>query len=156
MKININKERFNGENFVLDKERGVEGTLASNVKPWLKYYNIDLDTYSDEKKAYLDTNMNTYDYFLKVTKSYGDIKLLSYCGKVYTREDLISKVEEYIKKFNKMNIKRGDLFYAALDETYVGSEQTGVRPVVIIQNDIGNEYSPTVIIAPITSKAILN
>ena len=47
-----------------------------------------------------------------------------------------------------MNIKRGDLFYAALDETYVGSEQTGVRPVVIIQNDIGNEYSPTVIIAP--------
>lgn len=51
-----------------------------------------------------------------------------------------------------MNIKRGDLFYAALDETYVGSEQTGVRPVVIIQNDIGNEYSPTVIIAPITSK----
>lgn len=51
-----------------------------------------------------------------------------------------------------MNIKRGDLFYAALDETYVGSEQTGVRPVVIIQNDIGNEYSPIVIIAPITSK----
>ena len=51
-----------------------------------------------------------------------------------------------------MNIKRGDLFYAALDETYVGSEQTGVRPVVIIQNDIGNEYSPTVIIAPITSE----
>ena len=33
MKININKERFNGENFVLDKERRVEGTLASNVKP---------------------------------------------------------------------------------------------------------------------------
>ena len=51
-----------------------------------------------------------------------------------------------------MNIKRGDLFYAALDETYVGSEQTGVRPVVIVPNDIGNEYSPTVIIAPITSK----
>ena len=102
MKININKERFNGENFVLDKERGVEGTLASNVKPWLKYYNIDIDTYSDEKKAYLDTNMNAYDYFLKVTESYGNIKLLSYCGKVYTREDLISKVEEYIKRFNKM------------------------------------------------------
>ena len=61
MKININKERFNGENFVLDKERVVEGTLASNVKPWLKYYNIDIDTYSDEKKAYLDTNMNAYD-----------------------------------------------------------------------------------------------
>ncbi len=51
-----------------------------------------------------------------------------------------------------MGIKRGDLYYAALDETYVGSEQTGVRPVVILQNNIGNEYSPTVIIAPITSK----
>ena len=50
MKININKERFNGENFVLDKERGVEGTLASDVKPWLKYYNIDIDTYSDEDR----------------------------------------------------------------------------------------------------------
>ena len=45
MKININEERFNGENFVLDKERGVEGTLASNVKPWLKYYNIDIDIF---------------------------------------------------------------------------------------------------------------
>lgn len=51
-----------------------------------------------------------------------------------------------------MNINRGDIFYAALDETYVGSEQTGVRPVVILQNNIGNEFSPTVIIAPITSK----
>lgn len=65
---------------------------------------------------------------------------------------------EYLRNYremrenNNMEIKRGDLFYAALDETYVGSEQTGVRPVVIIQNDIGNEYSPTVIIAPITSK----
>ena len=56
------------------------------------------------------------------------------------------------KENNKMEIKRGDLFYAALDETYVGSEQTGVRPVVILQNNIGNEHSPTVIIAPITSK----
>ena len=51
-----------------------------------------------------------------------------------------------------MNINRGDIFYAALDETYVGSEQTGVRPVVIVQNDIGNEFSPTVIVAPVTSK----
>lgn len=65
---------------------------------------------------------------------------------------------EYLRKYREkkenknMEIKRGDLFYAALDETYVGSEQTGVRPVVILQNDIGNEYSPTVIIAPITSK----
>ena len=65
---------------------------------------------------------------------------------------------EYLRKYREkkenknMEIKRGDLFYAALDETYVGSEQTGVRPVVILQNNIGNEHSPTVIIAPITSK----
>ena len=64
----------------------------------------------------------------------------------------------YLRNYKKMEenrnmeIKRGQLFYAALDETYVGSEQTGVRPVVILQNDIGNEHSPTVIIAPITSK----
>ena len=57
-----------------------------------------------------------------------------------------------VRENNNMEIKRGDLFYAALDETYVGSEQTGVRPVVILQNNIGNEYSPTVIVAPITSK----
>lgn len=65
---------------------------------------------------------------------------------------------EYLRNYremrenNNMEIKRGDLFYATLDETYVGSEQTGVRPVVILQNNIGNEYSPTVIVAPITSK----
>ena len=52
---------------------------------------------------------------------------------------------------NNQQIKRGDIFYADLGSTG-GSEQGGVRPVVIIQNDIGNKYSPTVIIAAITSK----
>ena len=51
-----------------------------------------------------------------------------------------------------MNINRGDIFYAGLEENVVGSEQTGIRPVVILQNNIGNTYSPTVIIAPITSR----
>ena len=50
-----------------------------------------------------------------------------------------------------MLIKRGDVFYADL-RPVVGSEQGGIRPVVIIQNDIGNRYSPTVICAAITSK----
>ncbi len=50
-----------------------------------------------------------------------------------------------------MVVKRGDLFYANLSPV-LGSEQGGVRPVVIIQNDVGNKYSPTVIIAPITSR----
>lgn len=48
-------------------------------------------------------------------------------------------------------IKRGDIFYADL-RPVVGSEQGGVRPVVIIQNDIGNRYSPTTIVVPLTSK----
>ena len=50
-----------------------------------------------------------------------------------------------------MNIKRGDIYYADLSPV-VGSEQGGVRPVVIVQNDVGNKYSPTVIAAAITSK----
>lgn len=50
-----------------------------------------------------------------------------------------------------MTIKRGNVFYANLNPV-VGSEQGGVRPVLVIQNDVGNRYSPTVIVAAITSK----
>lgn len=48
-------------------------------------------------------------------------------------------------------IKRGEIYYADLSPV-VGSEQGGVRPVLIIQNDVGNKYSPTVIVSAITSK----
>ena len=50
-----------------------------------------------------------------------------------------------------MSIKRGDIYYADLSPV-IGSEQGGLRPVLIIQNDIGNKYSPTVIAAAITSR----
>ncbi len=50
-----------------------------------------------------------------------------------------------------MTIKRGELYYADLSPV-VGSEQGGVRPVLIVQNDVGNKYSPTVIAAAVTSK----
>ena len=50
-----------------------------------------------------------------------------------------------------MNIRRGDIFYADLSPV-VGSEQGGLRPVLIIQNDVGHRYSPTVIAAAITSR----
>lgn len=50
-----------------------------------------------------------------------------------------------------MQIKRGDIFYADLSPV-VGSEQGGIRPVLIIQNDVGNRHSPTVICAAITSR----
>jgi mRNA interferase MazF len=50
-----------------------------------------------------------------------------------------------------MEVKRGDIFLANL-EPVIGSEQGGIRPVLIIQNDISNKYSPVIIIAAITSK----
>jgi len=50
-----------------------------------------------------------------------------------------------------VSIKRGDIFYADLSPV-VGSEQGGLRPVLIVQNDVGNKYSPTVIAAAITSR----
>src|SRR3974377_36875 len=48
-------------------------------------------------------------------------------------------------------VKRGDIYYADLSPV-IGSEQGGIRPVLIIQNDMGNKYSPTVIVAAITSQ----
>ena len=53
-------------------------------------------------------------------------------------------------KKNLPTVYRGELYYADLSPV-VGSEQGGLRPVVILQNDIGNKYAPTTIIAPITS-----
>lgn len=50
-----------------------------------------------------------------------------------------------------MVVKRGDIYYADLSPV-VGSEQGGVRPVLVVQNDIGNRYSPTIIITAITSQ----
>ena len=55
------------------------------------------------------------------------------------------------KEMKKLIIKRGDIFYADLSPV-IGSEQGGIRPVLIIQNDIGNKYSPTIIAAAITSQ----
>ena len=50
-----------------------------------------------------------------------------------------------------MNVKRGEIYYADLSPV-IGSEQGGTRPVLIVQNDVGNKFSPTVIAAAITSK----
>ncbi|MFR4985779.1 MAG: type II toxin-antitoxin system PemK/MazF family toxin [Lachnospirales bacterium] len=50
-----------------------------------------------------------------------------------------------------MIVKRGDIFYADLSPV-VGSEQGGIRPILVVQNDIGNRYSPTIICAAITSQ----
>ena len=51
-----------------------------------------------------------------------------------------------------MIIKRGDVLYADLGPV-IGSEQNGIRPVVVLQNDKGNKYSPTIIVSPVTTKS---
>ena len=60
-------------------------------------------------------------------------------------------VRSVIFLMTTMVVKRGDIFYADLSPV-IGSEQGGIRPVIIIQNDIGNKYSPSVIVAAITSQ----
>jgi hypothetical protein len=60
-------------------------------------------------------------------------------------------LQNLLKGDNKMLIKRGEIYYADLSPV-VGSEQGGVRPVLIVQNDVGNKFSPTVIAAAITSQ----
>ena len=56
-----------------------------------------------------------------------------------------------MKKNNELIINRGDIFYADLSPSQ-GSEQGGLRPVIILQNDVGNKHAPTTIVAPITSR----
>ena len=57
----------------------------------------------------------------------------------------------FVLAFGEVMIKRGELYYADLSPV-VGSEQGGVRPILIVQNDTGNKYSPTIIAAAVTSK----
>ena len=74
-------------------------------------------------------------------------------------EYMLDDVNEYeawicgvwLLKMANIVVKRGEIFYADLSPV-IGSEQGGIRPVIIIQNDIGNRYSPTVIVAAITSQ----
>lgn len=56
-----------------------------------------------------------------------------------------------METYRKEDIRRGDIYYADLSPV-VGSEQGGIRPVVILQNNVGNRHSPTVIAAAITSR----
>ena len=59
--------------------------------------------------------------------------------------------KNFPQEINAMSVKRGEIYYADLSPV-VGSEQGGVRPVLIVQNDVGNRHSPTVIAAAITSQ----
>lgn len=66
---------------------------------------------------------------------------------------MLSKVQEKFenRSVNTLIIRRGDIYYADLSPV-VGSEQGGIRPVLIIQNNVGNRHSPTVICAAVTSR----
>lgn len=67
------------------------------------------------------------------------------------KQEDIEKMGSMLRWEAHMEIKKGDIYYADL-RPVIGSEQGGVRPVLIVQNDIGNHYSPTVIAAAITSR----
>lgn len=70
----------------------------------------------------------------------------------YYRYPLIQKSGNRVKRsVKKLVIRRGDIYYADLSPV-IGSEQGGIRPVLIIQNNVGNRHSPTVICAAITSR----
>lgn len=66
-------------------------------------------------------------------------------------EEADNTLDRLVSGVQLLNIKRGDVYFADLSPV-VGSEQGGIRPVLVIQNDIGNRYSPTVIVAAITAQ----
>lgn len=82
------------------------------------------------------------------------IKLTDILAYLYRRECRQEADSPYICAMRKA-IRRGDLFYADLNPV-VGSEQGGIRPVLVIQNDVGNHFSPTVVAAAITSRKAKN
>ena len=51
--MKFNNEKLKNTSFVIDKEKKIEGRIASDIKPWLKFYDVDVEKYTDEKTAYL-------------------------------------------------------------------------------------------------------
>lgn len=84
------------------------------------------------------------------TKTSPLIKTGSLCLQYYCKPAAAADIKKAECDFS-VSIKRGEIYYADLSPV-VGSEQGGVRPVLIVQNDVGNKYSPTVIAAAITSR----
>jgi|GEM_PF-176916 len=92
---------------------------------------------------------NTNEYYLCRAD---DQAIMSQCNFCSTRKGYDYILFPKQRKTNlAKSVKRGDIYYAALDPV-VGSEQGGTRPVLILQNDTGNKFSPTVIVAAITGR----
>lgn len=90
--------------------------------------------------------MNDLVYFFKDGTKY--IQKEKFPKPIYIHFDYVNGEHE---RMINMSIKRGEIYYADLSPV-VGSEQGGIRPVLIVQNDVGNRHSPTVIAAAITSQ----
>lgn len=97
---------------------------------------------------YFDKNFNVREYLSPNMEKIGR-RRLEYIFYTWINGFDFSKILNW--SVNVLNIRRGDIFFADL-RPVVGSEQGGIRPVLIIQNDMGNRHSPTVICAAITSK----
>lgn len=67
-------------------------------------------------------------------------------------ETMEKKQTQKNMKVEHLNVKRMDVYFADLSTDGVGSEQLGMRPVLVIQNDVGNQFSPTIIVSSITAK----
>ena len=88
--------------------------------------------------------------------NYFTLKTIALCEEAFLIVDFSNNEEGIRRELEKdiHDVRRGDIYFADLDgfESYCGSEQTGWRPVMIVQNDVGNHYSTTTIIATITSR----
>lgn len=121
----------------------IEKSSRVNKKSLIQYIDEDISEEFEEimKKGYIEMAEINLEY--------------SMMGSEYMLDD-VNEYEAWICGVWLLNmanivVKRGEIFYADLSPV-IGSEQGGIRPVIIIQNDIGNRYSPTVIVAAITSQ----
>lgn len=112
----------------------------------------------DSVIEYIDENVSS-DFEEVMKKGYIEMAEINLEYSMIGSEYVLDDVNEYeawicgvwLLKMTNIVVKRGEIFYADLSPV-IGSEQGGIRPVIIIQNDIGNRYSPTVIVAAITSQ----
>ena len=132
---------------LLNLENNYEKNLGKNSR----FIEDSLIEYTDKEFS--------MDFIKKMEKGYKEMAEINLEYSRLGSEYMLDDVNEYeawicgVWLLNMANIvvKRGEIFYADLSPV-IGSEQGGIRPVIIIQNDIGNRYSPTVIIAAITSQ----
>ena len=100
------------------------------------------------------SNEHLHEYYKSVLQYFRKISKYGISVRQYVQNTVVGKTNtnrHKNRRVNKLNVRRGDIYYADLSPV-IGSEQGGIRPVLIVQNDIGNKYSPTVIAAAITRR----